>query len=190
MKLLLAAVLCAAVLCLARGAGGAEGENARLLASKNLLNVYLVEGKDLTVQYDIYNIGASSAIDTELTDRSFAEADFEVLHGSLSVKWQRIGPGGNVSHVVIVKPLRSGYFNFSSAELSYLPTEGATERQYAYTSAPGEGGVVNFKDYDRKFSPHVLDWAAFVVMTLPSLGIPFMLWHGSKSRYEQKPKKS
>jgi len=187
MKLLfICLVLCGAA-CVTLGA---ENENARLLASKNLLNQYLVQDKDLTLQYDVYNIGASSAIDIELVDKSFAEVDFEVLHGSLSVKWQRIGPGANVSHVVIVKPLKSGYFNFSSAELSYLPSDSATERQLAYTSAPGEGGIVNFKDYDRKFSPHVLDWAAFAVMTLPSLGIPFLLWHQSKSKYEQKPKKS
>jgi len=142
------------------------------------------------VLYDIYNIGGSSALDTELDDKSFAEEDFEVVHGSLRAKWQRIGPGANVSHVVIMRPKKFGYFNFTSAGLSYLPSETATERQYAYTSAPGEGGIVNFKDYDRKFSPHVLDWAAFMVMTLPSLGIPFLLWHGSKSKYEQKPKKS
>jgi len=37
--------------------------------------------------------------------------------------------GNNVSHVVIVKPLKTGYFNFTSAELSYLPSETATEPQ-------------------------------------------------------------
>ena len=34
-----------------------EESAARLLASKNILNQYLVEDKDLTVDYKIFNIG-------------------------------------------------------------------------------------------------------------------------------------
>jgi len=38
---------------------GAEGDSsARLLISKNILNQYVVEGKELTVHYNIYNVGS------------------------------------------------------------------------------------------------------------------------------------
>lgn len=35
-----------------------EDSEPKVLASKNILNHYLVEGKDLTVEYRIYNVGS------------------------------------------------------------------------------------------------------------------------------------
>ncbi|CAH1796851.1 unnamed protein product [Owenia fusiformis] len=161
-----------------------EDPNARILASKNILNEYLVEGKDLTVEYYLYNVGASAALNVQLADYSFPEGDFEVVRGFLNAQWERLAPGSNVSHAVIVRPLKSGYFNFTSAEISYLSAEDAEEPTLAYTSAPGEGGIISLKDYDRKFSPHIVDWATFALMCLPSLGIPLLLWYSSKSKYD------
>lgn len=37
-------------------------EGARLLASKSLLNRYAVEGRDLTLQYNIYNVGTRYSV--------------------------------------------------------------------------------------------------------------------------------
>lgn len=181
-----------AVLISFAGYSLSEEENvARLLASKNVLNQYLVEGRDLTVQYTIFNIGGSAALDVNLKEESFPEQDFEVVKGNLNVKWERIAPGTNVSHVVVLRPLQFGYFNFTAAEVSYKPSENAASAVVGFTSAPGEGGIVGSKDFDRKFSPHVLDWLVFAIMTLPSLTIPFLLFYRSKSRYDTpKPKKN
>lgn len=49
--------LLAAVLLALLAVSRAE-EGARLLASKSLLNRYAVEGRDLTLQYNIYNVGS------------------------------------------------------------------------------------------------------------------------------------
>ncbi|KAK7492534.1 hypothetical protein BaRGS_00016200 [Batillaria attramentaria] len=182
MKLWIAALLLAFACYIPTGAE--EESEARLLVAKNILNQYLVEGKDLTVEYRIYNVGRSSALDVRLKDDSFPDADFESVRGNLRVSWDRLAPNSNVTHAVILRPLKSGYFNFTSAEISYRTTEESTERQTGYSSSPGEGGIVPLKEFDRRFSPHVLDWLVFAIMTLPSLGIPFLLWYSSKSKYD------
>ncbi|XP_073493719.1 translocon-associated protein subunit beta isoform X2 [Phyllobates terribilis] len=174
MKTLFAALL--ALLAVARCE-----EGARLLASKTLLNRYAVEGKDLTLQYNIYNVGSSAALDVELSDDSFPPEDFGIVSGMLNVKWDRIAPASNVSHTVVLRPLKAGYFNFTSASITYLAQEGS---QMGYTSAPGQGGILAQREFDRRFSPHFLDWAAFGVMTLPSIGIPLLLWYSSKRKYD------
>ncbi|KAK2887459.1 hypothetical protein Q8A67_015687 [Cirrhinus molitorella] len=158
-------------------------EGARLLASKSLLNRYAVEGRDLTLQYNIYNVGTSAALEVELSDDSFPPEDFGIVSGMLNVKWDRIAPASNVSHTVVLRPLKAGYFNFTSASVSYLAQEGG-QVVVGYTSAPGQGGILAQREFDRRFSPHYLDWAAFGVMTLPSIGIPLLLWYSSKRKYD------
>merc|ERR1712154_95633 len=183
MKLLVAAVLLA-VGCFVPSLGNDEESDARLLVSKNILNQYLVEGKDLTIEYKIFNVGSKVAFDVHLNDDSFPDSSFASVSGNLKVSWERIAPNANVTHAVILRPLKSGYFNFTSAEVNYLTAEDATERTVGFTSFPGEGGIVPEREFDRRFSPHVLDWLVFAFMTLPSLGIPFLLWYSSSSKYD------
>jgi len=44
------------------------------------------------VDWEFFCALCSSALNTQLVDNTFPEDDFEVVLGSLEVKWQRIGP--------------------------------------------------------------------------------------------------
>nr|CAG4641245.1 EOG090X0EPM [Eulimnadia texana] len=161
-----------------------EATPAKLLFSKQILNRYLVEGMDIVLKYSLFNIGGSAALDVQVTDNTFSAQDFDIVGGQLKFSLDRLAPGANASHVIVVRPTKYGYYNFTAAEVSYLPTEDASEPQIGLSSEPGQGVIVPFREYDRKFSPHTMDWAAFAVMTLPSLVIPFLLWWSSKSKYD------
>jgi len=161
-----------------------EDSVARVLISKIIQNKYLVEGLDIVIRYSLFNVGTAAARNVRVRDAGFGPGDFDVVAGNTEFELERLGAGANTTHTVVVRPLKYGYFNFTAAEVSYLATEAAEEPTYGYTSEPGEGGIVAFRDYNKKFSSHLLDWLVFAVMTLPSLGIPFALWYSSKSKYE------
>jgi translocon-associated protein subunit beta len=146
-------------------------------------NLYLVEGSDIVVQYSLYNIGTAPALNVQLTDPSFNSESFEIAAGQLQVKFDRIAPSANVSHVVVVRPKQFGYYNFTAAEVSYLPSEDSKDVQIGYTSEPGEGGIIPKRDFDRKFSPHYFDWVIFALMLVPVLVVPFLMWRKISTKY-------
>ncbi|CAH0385543.1 unnamed protein product [Bemisia tabaci] len=156
---------------------------ARLLIAKQILNRYLVEDMDILVKYFFQNIGGSAALQISLKDNSFPQELFTIAGGQLNVVLDRIPPFSNVTHVVVVRPKKYGMYNFTAAEVSYKSSESASSLQWAVTSEPGEGMVIPFKDFNKKFSPHLFDWFFFGLMSLPCVGLPFLLWYSSKSKY-------
>lgn len=58
------------------------------------------------------------------------------------MRWEKIEPGANVTHSVIVRPRTYGTFNYTAAQVTYYPGEGAKEAKVGYTTSPGEGSSI------------------------------------------------
>jgi len=108
------------------------------------------------LQYTIYNTGNVAALEVEITDNSFHPDHFIHISGELNARIDRVPPYTNVSHTVVVRPRKYGYFNFTSAEVLYRRKEDASRLQVAVSSEPGEGLIVAYRDYDKQFSSHVV----------------------------------
>nr|QBH72913.1 translocon-associated protein, beta subunit precursor [Isotomurus palustris] len=162
---------------------GSSDDPARLLVSKQLLNKYVVESMDVVIKYSVYNVGAVTATDVQLKDASFGP-DFLVVGGQAEVNLGRLPPSANATHTLVVRPIKFGYYNFTAAQVTYKSGDESAEVLQGWSSEPGEGYIAPFREFDKRFSPHLLDWAAFAIMSVPPLVIPFMLWHSSKAKYE------
>jgi len=164
---------------------GQEVTDAKILASKFLLSNYAVESKEFVVDYRLYNVGEKTALKVTLVDNNFPAERFEVVKGLLAVYWDRMAPGTNVTHSVILRPLYYGVINYTSAEVSYYPSDTADKARVGYTTSSGEGYIYKLRDYERKFASRYFDWLMFAAMVMPSVVLPALLWLKSKRKYEQ-----
>lgn len=58
---------------------------AKLLATKQVSNNFLVANREVTIKYSIYNVGTNAASAVKLVDESFPPTDFARVLGQSSV---------------------------------------------------------------------------------------------------------
>ena len=71
----------------------------------------------------------SAALGVKLRDENFPRAEFELVSGFDSVKWSRIPPQSNVTHIAVVRPKVPGLFNLTHATVTYTANEKSTKVQ-------------------------------------------------------------
>lgn len=165
-------------------AGQQSTTNAKLLVDKEILNKYIVEGRDLVVNYHLINIGGSVARDIKVIDDTFPSDRFEIINGYTSFTISQVAPGANVTHTAVLRPKPNtwGPHRFGVARVEYKLNQ-AGQLQLATTSELGEAYVVAARTFDRKFSSQFLDWLIFAILCVPSVLGPYYLWFQSDSKF-------
>jgi len=164
-------------------------EAARLIASKTTESKILAQNVDLTFTYKIFNIGQGSAFNVEMKDENF-DTDFEVVGGSSEGKWDVIEKDSSVTHEVTVRALKAGAQNITSAVFTYKTAEDADDVVTMFSSDYGTANIIEEREYLRKHASHLQDWVVFILLSIPSLVFPYLLYFKSKSKYEGKSKRS
>lgn len=159
--------------------------NAKLLVDKEIHNKYIVEGRDILVNYHLINIGGSVARDVKVIDDTFPSERFELINGYLKFIIPEVAPGVNVTHAAVVRPRANswGPHKFGPARVEYKQNE-AGQLQLATTSELGEAYVVAARTFDRKFSSQIFDWTLFILLCLPSLAGPYYLYSQSDNKFK------
>uniref|UniRef100_A0A915MIZ2 Electron transfer flavoprotein subunit beta n=1 Tax=Meloidogyne javanica TaxID=6303 RepID=A0A915MIZ2_MELJA len=158
--------------------------SARILTSKFTLSQYAVENMDFVIEYILYNVGDRTALKVTMDDRnSFPTQSFETVKGFLHVHWEEIAPGENVTHSVVVRPRTFGIFNYTSAMVTYYPTNDAKQAIISYSTAPGEGNIYRLKDYERRFASKISVWIGFLLLAMPTTVLPFIIWFQVQKKY-------
>ena len=131
---------------------------------------------DIVVKYNLYNVGDNAATNVQVTsslklesgsfkdmlsqvaDNGFRQEDFDLVAGQTKYKLDRVAPGANASHTVVVRPKKFGYFNFTAAEVginhgfnllttSLILVSALNNRncgQVTYSASESVGTVVSF----------------------------------------------
>ncbi|KAG7602189.1 hypothetical protein ISN45_At05g012820 [Arabidopsis thaliana x Arabidopsis arenosa] len=91
----------------------------------------------VSVSYDIYNQGSSSAYDVTLTDNSWDKKTFEVVNGNTSKSWERLDAGGILSHSIELEAKVKGVFYGAPAVVTFrIPTKPALQEAYSTPLLP------------------------------------------------------
>ncbi len=59
----------------------------------------------------------------------------------IQVRWERIAPGTNVTHSVVLRPRQFGSMTYTAAQVTYFPSEEANEVRVGFSNTPGEGNT-------------------------------------------------
>ncbi|KAJ8600556.1 hypothetical protein CTAYLR_007919 [Chrysophaeum taylorii] len=137
----------------------------------------VVEGKPLTLTYEVCNVGAEPATEVVVAD-VIDPSVFEVIAGGANARIAELGPGGRSSYNVTVVPLVSGSVEVARAVVRYV-IGGQSKRMVS--SSPGRLEITSAGAYLRATSYYLKEWFVFMVFTAVPIVLPAIYYYTQKA---------
>ena len=132
----------------------------------------VVQGKDATVSYSIFNVGKGTAYDVKLTDASL-EGDFGLVE-PVALKFAKIGAGENITQNVTATPKSTGVIDAGAAIVSYQSTSDGEVLKGVSTS-PENLFAESERANRKRTSFHWAEFGIFGVLSGLPIGIPLYI---------------
>eukprot|EP01132_Coremiostelium_polycephalum_P009064 gene9064-11102_t len=157
---------------------------AELLFQKKIVDGPVV-GKELLIQFVIYNVGSEAAHDVSFEDTDFLDGTtFKVISGESKGNWEQILPSSKVSLNMTVIPNNQGIYPLTSTVLKYLKNSHTKEHSYLTAASYSGMFVESLQDYEKRTSLHIKEWATFFLLCLGSVAFPLSTWVYYKMNYK------
>jgi len=163
-------------------AANAQDSRALLFVEKSTDMESVVQGRNFTIKYTIFNAGGGDATKVAIKDSSFISPDFEMLDGPIEASFESIPAGGEVSFQTTVLSLTNGVFIIPGGEFQYIHS--GNQVAYGISSALGVTEILTHKEYTRKTSKYFTEWATFGFGFSIPTALPLLLYINQKRKNE------
>lgn len=162
--------LCLVLPVLSQGTGDRDG--AFLVFSRRL-SADLVQGLNVSVTYEVHNVGKGEAIAVTLKDNAFPQSRFRVLNGTFKKVWPSIAAGASEFLEVTVMPKRAGELYVNPPALMYKDGEAA---RISRLSAEESLVVEDHIAYRRRTDKHRVEWAVYFAALITLVAVPYTVF--------------
>ncbi|CAG9463921.1 unnamed protein product [Pedinophyceae sp. YPF-701] len=114
------------VLLVALAGRALADDGAFLIIDRAAGDRFAVEGRNLTVEINVWNAGDGPALNVVVEDASFTQPLFQIVGGEFTGNFETIGAGEKVTHSFTVVPQRTGQMKMAPAVARYQ-LEGASK---------------------------------------------------------------
>eukprot|EP00753_Platysulcus_tardus_P006682 PLAT14440.1.p2 GENE.PLAT14440.1~~PLAT14440.1.p2 ORF type:complete len:182 (-),score=74.03 PLAT14440.1:232-777(-) len=152
----------------------AAQDRAHVVVHKTIVEIPVVEGREFVVEYNLFNLGSTTARDILVTDDWPADS-FTHVEGETTVSLDVLAAGENHTQTVTLIPKKAFDFDSQPAQVEYVYGEDSEETHQAGVSSNfGILPVITEAQFEKLTSTFIKEWGTFVLLNSLAIVLPWV----------------